>query len=274
MYAAGSGQATLVVKDRGGKVLDSEDVEVDVPTQIELCEQGLLFTGDTEDQATIQSLQVVSGGTATLLVRYFAGGRELYGNNALTAANTHEALAAVTSTSFSVRDFVQITGIATGASTVGLTAGGATLNVPVQVVDPSAITSILLSLPSESGAREGEGLYVFGRAIDGDGRDVYGSSFAWTAGGTSLMGNFNSSDPTDLLAYQYHSGGMETITASADGRTVAGMVHGQPGTTSTSSSEDVACTVAHGAGAPGSAATGLLIGLVAVAARRRRCSRA
>lgn len=269
-YAGGSGRATLTIRDKSGSVLDSEDVEVDVPTQIELSQQGLIIAGETPDKAVVSSVEVVNGGTGTFLVRYFSGVRELYGNNALKATGTQEALAATASTSVSIRDFVEITGAAMGSSTVVLTAGGATLNLPVVVVDPSAVKSISLGLPDESHAKENDPLYVFGHAIDGAGHDIYGASFAWTAAGNAVAGNGNPNDPTDLLVYQYHSAGTEEITASVDGHTSSGTVHGQPGTTSTTTSENVGCAVARGAGAPGSTAMGVLVGLAALAARRRR----
>ena len=269
VQATGSGRATLTVIDKGGNALDSADVDVDVPTRIQLCEQGLIFAGYSDDQAALSAVQVVSGGTATFLARYFAGSRELYGNNAMTATNSPLALAAVTSTSFSVRDFVQVTGMGMGATSVHLAAGGTALDLPVTVIDPGAVRNLTLAPQSESGAAEGQQLYVFARALDASGHDVYGSSFAWSAGDRSLAGNGNPNDPTDLLMYQYHSAGLEDVTAIVNSHGASAMVHGSPSTTSTATSENVGCTVAHGAGAPGSAGAGMLFGL-AVLARRRR----
>ena len=110
---------------------------------------------------------------------------------------------------------------------------------------------------------------LFRSAKDANGGDVYGSSFAWTAAGQSLAGNINSNDPTDLLTYQYHSSGSEVVAASVDSQSATATVHGAPGTTSTSTSENVGCSVAHGAGAAGSSVAGILIGLAFLASRRR-----
>jgi len=269
VQAGASGHATLTVTDKNGNVLDTSDVDVAVPSRIQLCEQGLLYAGYSDDQAALDSAQVVSGGTATFLARYFDGSQELYGNNALTATNIPLALAAVTSTSFSVRDFVQITGTSAGTTSVHLAAGGTTLDLPVTVVDASVVSSLKLAAQSESGAQEGQPLFVFARALDANGRDVYGSSFAWTAAGQSLAGNGNSNDPTDLLTYQYHSSGTESVTASVDSHAASATVHGAPSTTSTSTSENTGCSVAHGAGGAGSSITGILIGLAILASRRR-----
>lgn len=272
VQAGSAGHATLTVADKNGKVLDTSDVDVDVPTRIQLCEQGLLYAGYSDDQAALGAVQVVSGGTATFLARYFSNSQELYGNDALTAANTPLALASVASTSFSVRDFVEITGLSMGATTVKLTAGGADLDVPVTVIDPSAVRSMELVAQSESGASEGQAIFVFARARDAKGGDVYGASFAWTADGQSLPGNGNSNDPTDLLWYQYHAKSLETVTATVGTDSAATTVHGGPSTTYTGTSQNVGCSVAFGAGgAPASAAgaSGFVLALALLASRRR-----
>lgn len=273
VQAVAPGHATLIVRDKNGNALDSADVNVDVPTSIQLCEQGLLFAGYPDDQAALSSAQIVVGGTATFMARYFAGGQELFGNNALTATNTAEALSSVTSTSFSARDFLQVTGAAMGPTTVHVAAGGSTLDLPVTVVEPSVVSSVALLGQSESGASDGNMLFVFARALDASGKDVYGSSFTWQAGATTLPGYSNPNNPADLLAYEYHSSGTETISATVDALSAAATVHGSPSTTSTDSSENTGCTVAHGPGAPASACTGLLVALGIVAAQRRRAAR-
>jgi hypothetical protein len=272
--AAGAGHATLTVNDKGGNAIDSADVDVDVPTRLQLCEQGLLYAGYSDDQAALDSVQVVDEGTATFLVRYFSDSQELHGNNALTATNSSLALASVTSTAFSASDFVQITGTSTGATSVHLAAGGATLDLPVTVVDPSAVQRMTLAPESESGAQEGQELYVFARAFDANGNDVYGSSFAWSVDGNTPQCCPNSSEPSDLLAYQYHASGTEDVSTSLDGQSASVTVHGTPSSTDISSSEDTGCSIGRGLGAPGSAAADVfLLGLVAAATRRRRALR-
>jgi hypothetical protein len=273
VQAMAPGHATLVVRDKDGNALDSADVDVDVPTRIELCEQGLLLAGYSDDQAAVTSAQIVAGGTATFMARYFAGDQELYGNNALTATNTAVALASVVSTSFSARDFLAVTAASTGPTTVHVAAGGATLDLPVTAVGPSFVSGVSLLRQSENGASDGARLYVFARALDATGRDVYGSSFTWQANASTLPGNGNSNDPTDLLSYEYNSSGTETISAAADGQSASAVVHGAPATTSTTTSENTGCTIARGPGAPASAGAGLLVALGIAAAMRRRASR-
>lgn len=272
VQAAGAGHATLTILDKSGNAIDSADVDVHVPTRIELCEQGLLYAGNTYDQAALDSVQIVDGGTATFLVRYFAGTQELHGNNALTTTNGALASTSVTSTSLSASDFVAITGAGTGATSVQLAAGGATLSLPVTVVDPSAVQGISLDPENESGAKEGQELYVFARARDANGHDVYGASFAWTVDGQDPTCCSNTNEPTDLLAYQYHSAGTESVAVSIDGQGASVSVHGAPASTSTTSAEYTGCSVGRGAGAPGSAAAGLLLlGLAGLGSRRRSC---
>lgn len=273
VQAASAGHATLTILDKSGNAIDSADVDVDVPTRIELCEQGLLYAGETYDEASLASVQIVNGGTATFLVRYFAGLQELHGNNALSTTDSALASASATSTSLSASDFVAITGTGMGATTVQLAAGGATLGLPVDVIDPSAVRGISLDPESESGAKEGQELFVFARAVDANGRDVYGSSFAWTVDGQdpTCCANTNASDPSDLLAYQYHATGTESVAASIDGQAASVSVHGNPSSTSTTSAEYTGCSVSPGVGATGSAAAGwCLLGLAGLVARRRR----
>lgn len=269
--AVGAGHATLTVTDKDGNVIDSAVVDVDVPTRLQLCEQGLIYAGYSDDQAALDSVQIVDGGTATFLVRYFAGSQELHGNNALTANDSALADASVTSTSLSASDFVEITGTGAGTTSVHLAAGGAALDLPVTVVDPSVVQRIALAAESESGASEGQQLYVFARALDASGHDVYGSSFAWSVDGQTPSCCPNANEPSDLLVYQYHASGTESIAATVDGQSVSTTVHGAPSTTDTTSSENTGCSVRPGNGAPSPSAAGMfLLGFVALASRRRR----
>src|ERR1019366_5665534 len=101
--ATGAGHATLSVVDSSGKELDSEGIDVDVPTDVQLCAHGLLLSGFTDQQALVTSVRVVSGGTATFLVRYFDGSQELAGNNALKPMFSGLATAWAVPATFSVR---------------------------------------------------------------------------------------------------------------------------------------------------------------------------
>jgi MYXO-CTERM domain-containing protein len=264
------GHTTLSVVDVNGKVLDTAGVDVDVPTRIQLCEQGLLYAGVPDDQAALSSVQVVNGGTATFLARYFSGSQELWGNNALTAKGTPQALARVVSTSFSISDFVQVTGASSGATTVHLAAGGGTLDVPVTVVDPAVVEHVALLAQSPGGASDGTTLAVFARATDSNGSDVYGSSFSWTADGQVLPGYVDATDPTDLLMYSYHPSSSEQVEAQLGSENASATVHGSPASTYTQSSGDTGCSVGRGGGSGSSAVAGVLVGLAVLAARRRR----
>ena len=76
VVAAGAGTTTLTVTDANGKVLDSEDIEVDKATSYQLCDQGLLMSGASDDRSAVTQIHLLAGGTATFLVRYFAGTKE------------------------------------------------------------------------------------------------------------------------------------------------------------------------------------------------------
>jgi hypothetical protein len=270
------GHTTLSVVDVNGKVLDTAGVDVDVPTRIQLCEQGLLYAGVPDDQAALSSVHVVSGGTATFLARYFSGSQELWGNNALSAKGTPQAQAKVVSTSFSISDFVQITGVSSGPTTLHLAAGGGTLDLPVTVVDPAVAEHVELLVQSANGASDGTTLAVFARATDSTGTDVYGSSFSWTANGQPLPGYVDPNDPTDLLMYAYHPSSSEQVQALLGSENASATVHGSPASTYTQSSGNTACSVGRVGGsgsASGSAVAGALVGLSVLASRRRRHAR-
>lgn len=277
--ATGAGHATLMVKDASGHVLDSEGIDVDVPTQVELCAHGLLLAGYSDTQSTISSIRVVSGGTATFLVRYFDGSQELAGNNALKPTASSTLSATTVAANFSVRDFLEVSATEMGTASVTLNVGMSQSQVSVEVDDPSVVASVALAPQSEVNAKNGNVLYVFGRALDAQGNDVYGASFSWSVNHTPLASQqFFVGGPTDLLSYQYTGGQTETIADTLAGYTASTSVHGAPATTSEATTANVGCSVAAGAagtsgGALGfaalaAAATGLLV------ARRRRVGRA
>ncbi len=273
VVATGAGQATLTVVDGSGKVLDSEGVDVEIPTQVQLCAHGLLLAGYSDDQSAESSVRIVSGGTATFLARYYNGSQELFGNNAVTPTGSGVATAAVVPANFSVRDFVEVSASDMGTGNVTLAVGQTTNQVAVEAVDPTSVSSVALAPQSENNAQKSQTLYVFGRALDSQGNDLFGASFAWAVNGSTLPSQqFFVGGPTDLLTYQYDASHTETVSDTLAGLSASTQVHGDPSTTSEASTENVGCSVARGAGANGGAAgAGILaVGLAFLASRRRR----
>jgi len=270
--ATGAGHATLTVTDSGGHVLDTEGIDVDVPTQVQLCAHGLLLAGYSDTQSAVSSVRVLSGGTATFLVRYFDGSQELAGNNAVTPSSTGVASASTVAANFSVRDFLEVSAADMGSGTVTLTVGQSQTQVAVEAVDPNVVASVALAPQSENNVKDGTVLYVFARALDAQGDDVYGASFAWQVDGTPLTSQqFFVGGPTDLLSYQYKGAATETIADSLAGFTASATVHGTPATTSEGTTANVGCSVARGVGLDaGGAAMGVLAAAGLLVARRRR----
>ncbi|MGD0527150.1 MAG: hypothetical protein ABSE49_18555 [Polyangiaceae bacterium] len=270
--ALGAGHTTLTVVDSSGNTLDSEGVDVDVPTEVQLCAQGLLLSGFTDQQAQVNSVQMVAGGTATFLVRYFNGSQELFGNNAIKPTGSGVATASAVAASFSVRDFLEVDASQIGSGSVVL-GGPGQGSVPVQAVDPSVVTSVTLSKQSDANASKGQTLYVFGRAGDTQGADVFGASFDWEVNGSPLTAQSTfAGGPTDMLTYQYDPSTSETIGDSLASYSSTTTVHGGPATTAlTSSTDTVGCSVARGVGAGGGAGAVALFAMavVGMASRRR-----
>ena len=269
--ATGAGHATLTVLDENGKVIDSEGIDVDVPTEVQLCAQGLLLAGASDDKAAVTSIQLVSGGTATFLVRYFDGSQELAGNNALHPTGSGVATTATVAANVSVRDFLEVSASDAGSGGVSLAVGQSVNQVPVTAVDPSTVKSVALAGQDDSKAKNGDTLYVFGRALDADGNDIYGASFSWDVNGAPLPAkSFLIGGPADVLTYQYTSSQSETVSDALSDLSASITVHGAPSTTSEGSTENVGCSVARGVGREGGAAGLGILGAVAVLASRRR----
>jgi len=272
------GHATLSVVDSSGKVLHAHDVDVDQPDRVELHSHGLMLGGLPDAQTQVSSVNIVTGGTATLLVRYFKGSQELWGNGAVTTSATGPISGrTIRSTFGDERDWIAIDANADGSAQVTLSVAGSELAaIPVSVVAYTTVTRVSLLAQSEGQAQDGQSLSIFARATDAQGQDVYGSNFAWyVEGATGSATSATGGGPSDTFSYVYKGSSSETVTASADDQTSNVTVHGDGGTVG--SSATVACAIA---GAPGSAAAGGAVGwgaggaaagvLALVVARRRR----
>ncbi|HEY1691928.1 MAG TPA: hypothetical protein VGG39_07190 [Polyangiaceae bacterium] len=289
VMAAGSGHTTLSVVDGSGKTLDSEGVDVAAPASAQLCAHGLLLAGESEAQAAVPSVEMLAGGTAAFLVRYFgADGHELAGNSGATPSATGAVTSSLAAASFSARDFLVVGASQAGTGTVTLDVGSFQLQVPVDAVQWTTVEKVAYAAQSESGAQSGATLWVYGRALDAQGADVFGASFTWQANGVAIAAPSPTvlGGPTDLVSYAYDPSQEETLTVvlQGDGEVLQAssaslQVHATPGTTTEQTAAQVGCSVAGGAAGAGGSTGGLagtigatLLGLaaaVAVARRRR-----
>jgi hypothetical protein len=276
--ATGIGHATLSVEDASGKVYDQKQIDVAQPDHVQLCAHGLLLAGLSDDQSQVTQAHVLAGGTATFLVRYFQGAQELYGNGAVKPTATGAVTATATTSSFSDdRDWVEIDALGgEGAGDVTLVVGGSPLTVvPATVVSPSAIASVGALAQLDTGATNGQSLYVFARAFDASGNDLYGGSFDWTVAGMPVTSSLPNGEPSDTLTYTFAGGKSETIDVGDQGLSTAITVQATGGAAATSvgSTENVGCSVG---GAPGTSRGALGFVALALAAagalvsRRRR----
>jgi hypothetical protein len=270
--AAGSGHATLSVLDASGKVLDSHPVDVDEPDSVQLHAHGLMMAGMDDSQTQVTHASVVEGGRATFLVRYFKGSQELWGNGAVQPAATGSVTVTTKESGFGdARDWIELDAAQAGSGQVSLGVGGQNVaTVPVDVVGVDQVARVTLYPQSESGAKDGAQLYVFARALDAQGGDVWGGSFDWAAGGAAVTSGAGSlGGPTDLLAYTYEHAQSESVSATLGTYSSSATVHGNGATLDTSA--NVGCAVARGAGTGGGAGGfALLLGAAGVVAARRR----
>ena len=272
--AVATGHTVLSIVDAKGTVVHTHDVDVDEPDTVELHSHGLMLAGLPDAQSKLSHVNVVDGGAATLLVRYFKGAQELWGNGAVTTSAAGSVVAKTTQSYLGdARDWIEIDAAGSGSAQVTLSVGGrAVAVVPVNVVGASDIARIDLLGQSDSQAQEGQSLYVFARATDAQNDDVYGASFSWEVDGSAVASSPIVGVPADLLTYQFTSSKSEAVSAGVDGFTSSLSVHGKGGTVESTS--DVACSVSRGPGGAGSTgALALALGAIAAAAARRRLSR-
>ncbi len=274
--ALGTGHTVLSVLDSGGSVLDSHAVDVAQPDHVELCSHGLLLAGYSDTQAQITQANIVEQGTATFLVRYYLGGQEIWGNNAVTATGSGAVTAmTTTSTLGDERDWVRVDAAQAGSGQVALVIGNAPATVvPTTVVASTSIHSVGALAQSDSGASDGNVLYVFARAFDAGGGDIYGGSFYWTAGGAPAASTTlaSANQPTDALAYTYKRSASEAVSVALDGFTSSPVtIHGTGATVTSTAATN--CSVGGAPGRGAGAAGAVMLGLVAaggLAARGRR----
>jgi hypothetical protein len=272
--ATGIGSAVLSVVDGSGNVLDSHAVQVAQPDHVELCAHGLLLGGYSDSQSQVTNATVIQQGTATFLVRYYLGSQELFGNNAVTATGTGAVSANTVTSSFGDdRDWVEVDAAQAGTGQVSLAVAGiAPTVIPTTVVAPSAVQSIGLLPQTDTGAADGSQLYVFARAFDAQGTDIFGGSFSWSVNGAPVTASLGSGTPTDVLAYSYKGSASESVSDGLSTYTSSAItIHGTGATVD--STANVGCSVA-GAPGTGTGAGGLLtLGLFAggaIVSRKRR----
>jgi MYXO-CTERM domain-containing protein len=261
--AVGEGTARLTLRDTGGNAVGHGVAEVLVPDAVEVDAHGSLILG-RDDEAAVREARVLAGGTATYLVRYLRGGRELHGNGVLSV----DAPAGVTGTPrtsfvFENREWLTIDTTTAGNATMRLFADGAPAGtLPIITVPESTIDNIVLLTESERGHDDGEWMAALAQAYDVTGERIFGVDYEWKIDGAMQVAD------GDLYRYQLKAGSSVMVQARRGAHTDAAMIHSQGGFVD--STNHVGCSAGRGGGA-GSLLVGLAgLGLVAVRRRRRR----
>jgi len=255
--AVGDGTAGLIVEDKKGKQVGVDEAEVLSPDRGELKSHGYLILRQ-EDQALEDELRIVAGGTATYLVNYYNGNRELHGNSVLTVDPPSAVVAQPrTSFLFENREWLTVTAAAAaGNENLTLRANGSAFaTVPVVTVPESDMKNVsLLGLP-EAGHKDGEWLVLLAQAYDASQRKIFGVDYTWTIDGVHSIAQ------GDLYRYEFKKGDYTQVTAERGPLSAQTTIQSDEGFVD--STNHIGCNAAGGAG--GLAVFGLL-GLV----RRRR----
>jgi hypothetical protein len=262
--AVGEGTAQLTVFDADGNEVGHGTAEVLAPDRVELDAHGYLILGKDGD-APVAEARILENGTATYLVRYFRGARELHGNGILSV----DAPAGITATPrttflFENREWLTLTAAAVADKSIQLYADGTPFAVvPVITVPEADIAQVTILTQSEKGHDDGDWLVALAQAYDGLGRRVFGVDYAWDVDGVQETAD------GDLYRYSYKKGQYQMVTAARAGHSDTTMIQSDGGYVDSSNNIGCAAAPGHTRGAAPLAASAL-VGLVLVAARRRR----
>lgn len=262
--ASGVGNATVIVRDAGGRVQDSEDVEVLLPDRAELHAYGPMLVGGDAADDRVGELRVMAGGTATFLVEYWNGARQLHGNGVLgVTADPTLHMGDEQTFLFEDREWLVISPDASLDTTISLAADGVPIGtVPVHAVGVDAVSAVQIVGQDESGKKNDTWLVAFAEAFDAAGHEIFGVQYDWTVDGAKaeLAG--------DLYRYKFHKGWLRNLEARFNGQSAAVTI--QAGEGFVDSTNNVGCRVAPGGrGVRGLVGVMTLVGLLLLADRRR-----
>ncbi|HEY2510884.1 MAG TPA: hypothetical protein VGI39_08510 [Polyangiaceae bacterium] len=277
--AGAPGVALISVFDAGGKQVDQAPVRVAIPTRAAVYAYGRVLAGESDAQAAVTQFEMIEGGTATFLVRYFDDSGELTGaggpgltTDGVVGAQVHSSGLAPD------RDWLSVTAQGTGTGDVNLVVAGTEVTkIPVTVVDASTVAGVLLDKQRDDNAHDGDSLYVVGRAVDASGADVFGASFTWSVDGQVLPPL--QGEPSDLATYTFTKSASDALTAGFGGHYTSVGIHARPraggAPVTLGSTANTGCSAARSVGrdaplAPGAALVALIAALGTRARRRRR----
>ncbi len=264
--AAGPGSTEIIVYN-GEHERARARVEVAVPDRVELDAHAWMIIGQGE-KAPASEARLVEGGTATYLVRYFLGGRELFGNGALAVVAPEGVVAEKRRTFlFEQREWLTLTGSTPGQGTLELGAHDRIYtSLPLTVVPTTDIDRVEIHGSDESRAQKDQYLVALAQAYDAQDRRIFGVEYRWSVDSVLEAGD------GDLYRYKYKPGQTAMLIADDGTHSAAAPLHVGEGYVD--SSNNVGCAIA----APGRAGHGratssvglAVFGLALFVARRRR----
>jgi MYXO-CTERM domain-containing protein len=256
--AVAEGTVELRLMDASGDEVGHGVVEVVVPDRIELAAHGSLILG-RDDEAVVREARVLEAGTATYLVRYFRGGRELHGNGVLRVEAPEGVVPrARTSYLFENREWLTLDTTTAMAGELAVFADEVRVaTVPFVVVPETAIVDVVVLTQPEQGHADGDWLVALAQAYEDGGERIFGVEYIWDVDGASQVGD------GDVYRYRFKAGRFQMVQATRGRHSDAVMIQSDEGRVG--SSNNVGCA----AGGGGSLAVGV-IGLALIGRRRRR----
>lgn len=263
--AEGAGTVTLRVFNQEGEEMHDATITVADPDRVELRAHGPHIIG-LEDRVEDTGINVMTDGTASLLVRYFRGGQRLFGNGTLTTESSDDITARPETTFiFENREWLQVTPRAPGLHSIELFSAGVPLGtLEVEARTPSEVASIeLIEDPriDTDDQKDSTHMVALGMARLDDGRPVYGVDFTWDLDGDGEPGT------GDLFRYEFAGDASSTLGLEFDGLRAETEIRATEGFVD--SSNDLGCDAAGRGGRSGSTGWALLMALAAGTRRRR-----
>ncbi len=267
--AVKAGLATIRVYERSGDVdpIHSAMVDVRKPTRADLFAHGPLLLGRSTVEARTPRPTIINDGTATFLVRYYAGNVPLSGNGVLDATATSSVeLGEEETYLFEHQEWLRITPRAPGLHKVMLSAAGVPVgSVEVRSVTTSEISYIKLQGQNEGRADDGEWLVVLARALTASSVDVFGVEYGWKLDGAQKAGS------GDLFRYEHAKDSPKELRASHTGLDSLVTINASQGYVD--SSNEVGCSTVPGLPAGSPALPVALITLIGATLAGRRMRR-
>lgn len=224
-HANKAGIAVLEVLDSDRHVKHKTTVEVAKPDRIDFLAHGPLLVDRKELDPLTPSPQVLDGGTATFLVRYYQGNRQLNGNRALRVESTSDvAVSTPQSFLFEDRDWLQVTPHSMGDFSLPVKVGDDPVaTFVVHSVPETAVAEIRILGEDESRAKRGEWLVALAQAYDAAQKPIFGVEYDWELDGNTEPGE------GDLYRYEYDPKLKRNIEARFGAHDAVAVIHGEDG---------------------------------------------